>query len=44
MSNFSRYVIAYDISNQQERNRVSRILNGYGFFWLPSSGLGALIR
>lgn len=31
MSNFSRYVIAYDISNQRERNRVSRILTGYGF-------------
>ncbi|MDU9047763.1 MAG: CRISPR-associated endonuclease Cas2 [Candidatus Electrothrix sp. Rat3] len=31
MSNFSRYVIAYDISNQRERSRVSKTLSGYGF-------------
>ncbi len=31
MSTFSKYVIAYDISNQRERNRVSKILCGYGF-------------
>ena len=31
MSNFSRYVIAYDISSQRERSRVSRVLSGYGF-------------
>ncbi len=31
MSNFSKYVIAYDISNQRERSRVSKILTGYGF-------------
>jgi CRISPR-associated protein Cas2 len=31
MSSFSRYVISYDISSQQERNRVSEILAGYGF-------------
>ncbi|MCI5224978.1 MAG: CRISPR-associated endonuclease Cas2 [Candidatus Electrothrix sp. AR4] len=31
MSTFSKYVIAYDISDQRERNRVSKVLTGYGF-------------
>ncbi|XOF33089.1 MAG: CRISPR-associated endonuclease Cas2 [Candidatus Electrothrix sp. YB6] len=31
MSNFSRYVIAYDISSQRERSRVSKVLTEYGF-------------
>lgn len=31
MSSFSKYVVAYDISSQQERNRISDILTGYGF-------------
>jgi len=31
VSSFSRHVVVYDISSQQERNRISEILAGYGF-------------
>jgi CRISPR-associated protein Cas2 len=31
VSSFSKYVVTYDISSQQERNRMSDILTGYGF-------------
>jgi CRISPR-associated protein Cas2 len=31
VSIFSKYVVTYDISSQQERNRIGEILTGYGF-------------
>ncbi len=31
MSAYGKYIVSYDISNQRERSRVSRLLTGYGF-------------
>ena len=31
MSTYGKYIVSYDITSQKERNRVSKVLVGYGF-------------